>query len=204
MKNLLLLLCVGSMLLLSGCGGFKAKRMSADDADDAAMEITDKWLARDTELAIKHVLKQISKHRGFQRYMAKLGKRPKLFISEVQNRTSEAYFPIDDMNDELLNEFSMSGDYVLIDAAARESLLKEITYQNDGMVNPAQAKSIGMQAGADLLIFGAIRMKPKSRGGKTIKQYSVNLRMTDITRGVEVCRVRFKTNKFSEKSGSGW
>ena len=58
--------------------------------------------------------------------MAKLGRRPKIFIADVQNQTSEAYFPIADLNDELLNEFSFSGDYILIDNNAREKLLKEI------------------------------------------------------------------------------
>src|SRR5690606_34072408 len=118
-------------------------------------------------------------HKGFQRYLATKKKQPKLFISEVQNMTSEAYFPIADFNDELLNEFSMSGEYILIDAEAREKILAEIQYQNDGMVDPRQAKSIGKAAGADLLIFGAVRMKPETRDGKTIKEYTVNLRMTD-------------------------
>ncbi|EQC46673.1 hypothetical protein [Bacteriovorax sp. Seq25_V] len=190
--------------LLSSCGGFKAKRVSADESDELAMEITDKWVARDTEMVIKDVLKQIEKHKGFQRYLAKRSTSPKLFIAEVQNETSEPYFPIADMNDELLNEFSAAGDFILIDASARERLLKEIQYQNDGMVDPRQVKSIGKQAGADLLIFGAIRMNPKTRDGKTIKEYSVNLRMTEIETGVEVLRTRAKTQKYSEQSSSGW
>lgn len=203
MKKITLLVLIMSFVL-SGCSSFKAKRVSADESDELAMEITDKWVARDTEIAIKDVLKQIDKHKGFRKYLRRLGRTPKLFISEVQNMTSEAYFPIDDMNDELLNEFSASGEYILIDAAAREKILNEIQYQNDGMVDPSQIKSIGKQAGADLLIFGAIRMKPKSRGGKTIKEYSVNLRMTDIESAVEVLRTRVKINKFSDKKSMGW
>lgn len=203
MKKVTLLVLMLSFVLTS-CSSFKAKRVSADESDELAMEITDKWVARDTEIAIKDVLKQIDKHKGFRKYLRKLGRTPKLFISEVQNMTSEAYFPIEDMNDELLNEFSASGEYVLIDAAAREKILNEIQYQNDGMVDPSQIKSIGKQAGADLLIFGAIRMKPKSRGGKTIKEYSVNLRMTDIESAVEVLRTRVKINKFSDKKSMGW
>ena len=105
---------------------------------------------------------------------------------------------------ELLNEFSQAGDFVLIDEAARSKILSEIQYQNDGMVKPSQVKSIGKAAGADLLIFGAIRMKPKSRGGKTIKEYSVNIRMTNLEEGVEVLRTRAKVNKFSDQASSGW
>lgn len=202
MKKITLLLMLS--FVFAGCSSFKAKRVSADESDELAMEITDKWVARDTEIAIKKTLEQIQKHKGFKRYLRKLGRQPKLFISEVQNMTSEPYFPIDDMNDELLNDFSASGDYILIDAAAREKILNEIQYQNDGMVDPAQIKSIGKQAGADLLIFGAVRMKPKSRGGKTIKEYSVNLRMTDIESGVEVLRTRVKINKYSDKKSMGW
>lgn len=203
MKKVTLLVLMLSFVL-TGCSSFKAKRVSAEESDELAMEITDKWVAKDTEISIQNVLKQIKKHKGFQKYLRRLGREPKLFISEVQNMTSEAYFPIEDMNDELLNEFSASGEYVLIDAASREKILSEIQYQNDGMVDPSQIKSIGKQAGADLLIFGAIRMKPKSRGGKTIKEYSVNLRMTNIETAVEVLRTRVKINKFSDKKASKW
>jgi penicillin-binding protein activator len=200
--NILFILLIS--FTLTSCGGFKAKRVGSDESDELAMEITDKWVDRDTEMVVKDTLKQIENHKSFKRYLKKLGRQPKLFIAEVQNQTSNAYFPIDDMNDELLNEFSASGEFVLIDAASREKLLKEITYQNDGMVDPREAKQVGRQAGADLLVFGAVRMKPKSRKGKTIKQYSVNFRMTNLQRGIEVLRTRTKVNKYSKQSGSGW
>ena len=193
-----------TLLAINGCSSFQAQRVSADESDERALQITDEWVARDTQTSVKKILEQMQKHRGFRRYLGTLGRQPKVFIAEIQNQTSNAYFPIDDFNDELLNEFSASGDFILIDAAARERILKEITYQNDGMVNPDEAKQIGRQAGADLLIFGAIRMKPHRREGKTIKQYSVNVRMTDLERGIEVLRTRTNVDKYSEQSSSGW
>ena len=96
------------------------------------------------------------------------------------------------------------GDFILVDAAARKTILKEITYQNDGMVDPNTAKLVGKQTGADLIILGNVYMKPESRDGKTIKQYSINLRMTDIERGVEVFRARTKVSKYSEQKKVGW
>lgn len=197
-------LIVLSCLLMQACSSFKAERVSNDESDELAMTITDRWVARDTEMSVQEIQKQIRKHRGFQRYLTKLGREPKLFIGEVQNETSEAYFPIGDLNDELLTEFSMSGDYVLIDAEARDRILKEIRYQNDGMVDPRDVKKIGKMTGADLIIFGAVRMKPETRDGRTIKEYSINLRMTDIETGVEVLRTRNKINKYSERSSFGW
>lgn len=190
------------LLILAGCGGFQAKRQSSEGSDESAMSITDNWVSKDTTLVVKQILKQMQTHRGYQRWRAKFGaKRPKVFVAEVQNRTSEAYFPINDINDELLYELSAMDEFVLVDAAARDRLLEEITYQNDGMVDPAQVKSIGKQVGADLMIFGNVYMRPEERDGKRVKQYSVNIRMTDIEKAREVLRTRAKVFKYSEKGG---
>ena len=204
MKDLWKLFLPVLILGTSACSSFQAQRVSVDESDERALEITDEWVVLDTQTSVKKILEQMQKHGGFRRYLGTLGRPPKICIAEIQNDTSNAYFPIDDFNDELLNKFSASGDFILIDAAAREKILKEITYQNNGMVNPNEVKEIGRQAGADLLIFGVIRMKPHRRGGKTIKQYSVNVRMTDLERGIEVFRTRINNDKYSEQSSSGW
>jgi hypothetical protein len=201
MKYLLLLMSLS--LLLTSCGGFKAKRVDSAESDEKGLGITDNWLSADTTQAISDVIKQMKSHPGFTKMKARFG-TPKVFVADVQNLTSEAYFPISELNDELLNELSMSGEFELVDNQAREKILKEVTYQNDGMVDPSTAKKIGKQTGADIMIFGSVFMKPEKRSGKTLKQYSVNLRMTDIEKATEVLRTRAKVDKYSEKSSFGW
>lgn len=203
-KTIFLKLCLLSSILLTGCSSFQAQRVDADTSDEKAMSITDEWVQRDTQTVIQDTLKSMKEHRGFKNYLRTLGRVPLVFIGEVKNMTSEAYFPISEINDEFLTELSASGDFILVDAAARDALLKEITYQNDGMVDMNSAKRIGRQTGADLMIFGNVFMQPQSRDGDTIKQYSVNIRMTDIERGVEVLRTRTTLSKFSEQSKRGW
>ncbi|MGB0455202.1 MAG: hypothetical protein ACPGJV_15955 [Bacteriovoracaceae bacterium] len=199
------LLSLMMMLSLASCGGFKAERVDSAKSDEKALEITDEWVAGDTERVIAEVVEKLQKHRGFKRYLRSIGgKAPALFVGQVQNLTSNAYFPINDLNDEFLNILSETGDFTLVDAAARDALLKEITYQNDGMVDPNSAKMVGKQTGADLIVFGNVYMKPQTRKGKTIKQYSINIRLTDIERGVEVARTRAKVSKYSQQSSSGW
>lgn len=199
-----IILSILVVMLGTSCGSFKAQRVDADTSDEKSMEITDNWMSRDTKLTIEKLVKQMQGHKGYKRIMKKFQGTPKVFIAEVQNNTSEAYFPIDDMNDEFLYELSAMGDFQLVDAKAREKILEEITYQNDGMVDPAQAKQIGRQLGADFLIFGNVYMKPEKRDGKTIKQYSVNLRMTNLETAGEVFRLRHKIHKFSNKKSYGW
>lgn len=201
MKKLVLMMLALSIV---SCSSFKAERISSKESDQRSMKITDKWMSEDSRLAVESILKQIYTHKGFKRYMSKYDGNPKIFIADVQNNTSEAYFPIDDMNDELLNEISKQGDFILVDAKGRDRILNEVTYQNDGMVDPSTAKQIGRQLGADLLIFGNVYMKPQKRDGKTVKEYSVNIRITDIEKGVEVLRTRKKIFKFSNKSSYSW
>lgn len=201
MRNLIIL---ALLTTLFSCGGFQAQRVSGDQSDEKSLEITDAWVTRDTENSVETVLKKMKEHRGFKNYLLKLGRRPKVFVAEFSNQTAEPYFPVDDISDEFLTQLSETGEYILIDASAREVLLKEIQYQNDGMVSPAEAKKIGNAAGADIMIFGNVRMQPRARGGKTLKEYSMNIRMTDISRGVEVMRTRTRVNKYSEQSKVGW
>lgn len=190
--------------LLFSCTSFKAERVDDKAADEKGLKITDNWMGEDTDRAVKELLEQMKNHKGYQNVMRKFSKEPKIFIAEVQNNTSEAYFPINDFNDEFLNEISAMGEFVLVDNKARERILEEITYQNDGMVSADTAKQIGKQLGADFLIFGNVYMKPEKRDGKTIKEYSVNLRMTNIETATEVFRIRTRVNKFSDKSSYNW
>jgi len=191
------LLLAGTFSMTS-CASFKAERVDDAKADEKAMEITDNWVDGDTIRVIDGAIKQIYAHKRFAEYNSKFnGKRIKLFVGEIRNNTSESYFPVKDLEDALLEKVSNSDNFTLIDASRRENLLKEITYQNDGMVDPAQAKKVGRQSGADVMIFGDINMKPETRDGKTIKTYTVNLRLTDIESAEEICRAREKINKYS-------
>ncbi len=193
---------VGGVILLVSCTSFKAERLQDAKADDKAMTITDAWVDGDTTRVIDDTLAQIKSHPRFIRYQRQHAHTLKVFVGKVANDTSEAYFPVGDLEDALLDKLSRMDNFVLVDAQQRETILKEITFQNSGTVDPAQAKTIGKQTGADAIIFGEIHMKPESRGGRTIKTYTVNFHFTDIQNAEEVCRTRSKINKYSEQSGS--
>jgi len=198
-KKLILALLI---LSLSACApSIKTTRVSLDESDELASRVTDDWVKTDTVMAIDDLMKKIDNSKPLQRYLARFGgKPPVLFVGEVQNGTSEPYLPIADMNEKLLTALFDKGDFKIIDKEARAAILAEITYQNDGMVDPAQAKKIGRQSGADIAIFGAIRMQPKTLSGKTIKEYSVNLRITELETSDVVFMGSYDIQKYSKRS----
>ena len=199
------LIAAASLLALASCSpAIETSRVSLEESDKRAANITDEWVKTDTEIAIADLMKKVEASKPLQKYLARLGRQPKLFVGEVQNATSEPYLPIADLNEKLLTALFDAGDFKVIDKAARDAILAEITYQNDGMVDPAQAKKIGKQSGADIAIFGAIRMQPKTLAGKTVKEYSVNLRITELETSDVVFMGSYDIQKFSKRSGSRW
>ena len=90
MNKFLIALLLSATLTLQGCASFKAERLSTAEGDEKAMEITDEWLLTDTQNTVGEIMKKMDTNRGFRAYLNELGHRPKLFIAEVQNETSEA------------------------------------------------------------------------------------------------------------------
>jgi uncharacterized protein (TIGR02722 family) len=199
------ILAAVAVLSLGACGpSIQTERVDLKESDRQAATITDEWVKTDTETAVAELMKKVGESKPLQKYLARLGRQPKLFVGEVQNGTSEPYLPIDDLNEKLLTALFEEGEFKIIDNAAREKILAEITYQNDGMVDPAQAKKIGRQSGADIAVFGAVRMQPKTLNGRTIKEYSVNLRITELETSDVVFMGSYDLQKYSKRSGSKW
>ena len=182
----------------------KTTRVSVDKGDDIGSTITDEWVKKDTVMAVDAMLQKMENHKGLKKYLASRSKAPVMFVGEVQNNTTEPYLPIKDFNDKLLGKILESGDFRIVDNVKRDAILAELKYQNDGMVDPVQAKQIGKQTGADLAIFGSITMNPKTLNGRTIKEYSVNLRITELLSSDVIWMGSYDLTKYSKRAGAKW
>jgi hypothetical protein len=183
----------------------QAERMTTGEGDKKALNITNEWVATDTDLAVKSIIEKLSNHGRYRRYLREHNNRvPKIFVGEVENQTSEDNFPIMAFNNKILNELFETGDFDLISAKDRDRIIKEIKYQNSGMVKASDIKSIGKASGADLMLNGEIIMEDKILDGKTLKEYSVNIRLIDIESGEEVARALYETTKYSKRKKIGW
>jgi len=197
---------LSALMLLAACGpSIQTTRVNSNQSDRLAATVTDRWVARDTENAVQEFLAQMQTNRTYQRYLERIGDRtPRLFIAEVRNETGEPYFPIGDMNDELLHYFSQSGQFIMVNAAAREKIRQEIEFQGGDYTDPAQAIRLGRATAADLMIVGTVRMQSDTLGAQTVKTYTVNMQLVDIATGEDVLMTRFRTDKHARRSKFGW
>jgi hypothetical protein len=189
-------------LLTTACGTFHSSRLTTEEFDRRAAGVTDKWVPQDTLLVLKDIRYQLDNHRGLEEYRSNLGRRPKLLVGEIKNQTAEVYFPVEDLLDAFLTDLSSTNDYILLEGEDRDKILQELQQQSN--VDYRQIKKMGKFLASDLLILGAIHMKPETRNGKTIKNYSINLRVSDLETGQEVARLRSQVNKYSTRSRWSW
>ncbi|MDR1926072.1 MAG: penicillin-binding protein activator LpoB [Endomicrobium sp.] len=206
MKNMKKIFLIVLVVAVSSCAPkIKAQRLSTDAGDKKAMNITDEWLTTDTNLASKSIIEKIMNHGRFKRYLRENNyKTPKIFVGEIENKTSEDNFPVVALGNKILNDLFENGEFDLISAKDRDRILKEIKFQNDGMVKASDIKSIGKASGADLILFGEVVMEQKTSNGQTLKEYSLSVRLVEIESGEEVSRTLYEATKYSKRKKVGW
>lgn len=106
---------------------------------------------------------------------------PVVIFKDLSNKTSE-HIPIKALNEAIRHELINSGHvrFTSIDELGDE-MVKQLKYQKDsGMVDPASAKDIGKQIGADFFLTGTINSQEHSQKGKKRVSYETNLILTNI------------------------
>jgi len=139
----------------------------------------------------------------FHEYVAQMGRRPRLFIMDVSNQTADPDFRVAELNNALLMRIINSGEFVLIDNRARDKINAELAYQRGGAVAQRDIQKIE-ETGADTLIFGEITMEPIINRGQTVKEYTVNMRMTNVRTKEEIARAQYSVTKFTRRPRFGW
>lgn len=153
------------------------------------------WNVNDTTKAIKQIVDQLEKSDNFMRLLKDKKGVVRIKIGKFTDNTKEEGFPLMDIKNELLARLGQNNNIILIEKEDNDTLLDEISYQNDGMVNKQYAKNIGKQLGADLLLFGNINLSKAMEIDKMTKNYYLTVKMTDIESGVNSFMSVYKATK---------
>jgi penicillin-binding protein activator len=113
------------------------------------------------------------------------GNRPVLYVSTVRNRTDEHIDTIsvtDKMKVTLLKSGKVRFSAV---SEANDEILKQLEYQtSSGAVDPATAKSLGRQVGADYFLYGELSSIRKSAGRVKDVYFKFTLNLVNIQTGL--------------------
>jgi uncharacterized protein (TIGR02722 family) len=91
-------------------------------------------------------------------------KRVIFYMGTIDNRTTE-HIDTEAIQERIRTELLKSGRFRFrADDKGQDQIGKEIRFQNDGRVDPAQARQFGKQIGADMIVYGSLVGIDKTKG----------------------------------------
>ncbi len=91
-------------------------------------------------------------------------KRVIVYMGTVDNRTKE-HIDTEAITDSIRTELLQSGRFRFVaDPKGQTQIGDQVRFQNDGRVDPEQAKKFGKQLGADMIVYGSLVSIEKKKG----------------------------------------
>lgn len=167
------------LVFTMGCSSFEAKRV--DSADDEMID--DTWTNVDATMTANTMINSLVNQSWLKEFSEKHNRKPKVIVDQIDNRTEEPYLDVKSLTDQIRTAIIKSGKIGFVDAQRRENVRKEMEYQHGGNVDPAQAKQLGKQTGAEYLLTGDIAINIQTNKNRSIKYYKVTLNLTNLETG---------------------
>ncbi len=201
-KNIcfLVMMAWSAILTMSGCMASTKNLNPADETHyDASYDFSDK-----KQIVDRLVTPLLSATQFFPVQV-----KPVLIVYPVVNETSE-HISTSAITDEIRMKLLNSGKIRFINEHQRENIMKEISYQNQGYVDPALRVEQGRQLGADYILSGTLRSinKKQPKQMRLYKKervyYSLDLSMTDLKTGEIVYADQAELAREASKPIIGW
>ena len=177
--------------------------LSGEYADPNEKEILDdKWNPTDAKKTVDDMVGACLTSPWLKDFERQHNSRaPIVVINDIENRTDE-HIDTNAVYEAIRNKFVNSRKVRHVNKQQRDAILNEISYQNSGAVDKAQAKQLGKQIAANFLLQGNISSIVSSEGKRKNVQYQIELSLTNLeTAEVEWTNVVPIKKKFKR---SGW
>ena len=198
--HILVIMVCSALLTMSGCMA-STKNLNPEDEFhyDAGYDFSDK----------KQIVDRLVDPLLSATHFFPVQVKPILIVYPVVNETSE-HISTSGITDEIRMKLLNSGKVRFINEHQRENIMKEISYQNQGFVDPALRVEQGRQLGADYIMSGTLRSIKKKQpkqwrlNKKERIYYSLDLTMTDLKTGEIVYADQAELAREASKPIIGW
>lgn len=166
--------------------------------------IDDKWNETDSRRTAEEMIKDCLGGGWLKEFQDEhKGAKPVVMVDELANKTEE-HIDTQAVTEQIRTELVNSRAVKFINAERRQKIADEISYQNSGAVDPAMAKQLGKQYGADFMLGGVMSDSVHKQDGLKIVTYQINMSMTNLLTAEMVWTKQFNIKKRMKRSGSSW
>lgn len=162
-------------ILLVGCQTRHVTRL--DPATE--IDLSGRWNDTDSRKVADQMIFELFDSDAFKNYAKLKTAKPVIVVGMIRNKTSEHIDP-----DNFVKKFELiihnSGVAELVESNEfRDRLRVERTEQQD-FADPATVKRMGMEAGADLMLFGEMTSETDTFNSRRVVNYITTLFLTDV------------------------
>ena len=164
--------------LLNGCAAFRGKVSDVDVNEDRHLAATYDFVD------MRKITENIAENFVGSGFLEKEGKPPMMVVLGVENRT-KGYVDMKPLTDRIRTIALKSGKARFVNAAQRDALLKEQSYQAQ-QATPETKSKVARQLGAKYMLTGSLAQL-QSRSGKEVRlsktevnYYQLTMEVTDL------------------------
>ncbi len=172
MKRLSLIFLV---VLVAGCQARKVTRI--DPATE--IDLSGRWNDTDSRKVADQMIYDLFDSAPFKQYAKNKQAKPVIVVGTIRNKTSE-HIDADNFVKKFEVVIHNSGVADLVESSDFRDQLRVERLEQQEFADPATIKRMGMELGADLMLFGEITSEVDTYGKRRVVNYVTTLFLTDI------------------------
>jgi uncharacterized protein (TIGR02722 family) len=143
------------------------------------MDLSGRWNDTDSRKVADQMIFDLFDSDAFKTYAKSKDQKPVILVGVIRNKTSEHIDP-DNFVKKIEIVIHNSGVADLVESDAfRDQVRVERTQQQD-FADPSTVKRMGMEAGADLMLFGEMTSETDTSNKRRVVNYVTTLFLTDV------------------------
>jgi len=167
---LLVMACVAG----AGCGGTERKPVSEEPV------VTTTWGHRDLQMAAEKLAASLAQSAPARAHATP----PVVYFARVVNKTDQ-HIDMKNITDRIRVILMRQGGLrFTASTEAQDEIVSQLRFQTGALVDPATAKRIGRQIGADYFLFGELTAMTEKEGRTRGVYYKLTLNLVNIETGI--------------------
>lgn len=192
------LLALTAIALLGACSpGTRVARIDPN----TTVDLSGDWNDADSKLVADEMIRDALTTPWATRYMQTHGgKAPKVIVGTVRNKSSE-HINVATFVQDMVAAFVRSGAVTVVASGDERSQVRAERQDQQSNASADTRARIGAEQGADFMLVGEVNTIVDQEGGRAVKFYQIDLRLTDMESNAMTWTGQKKIKKFVERSG---
>lgn len=189
------LLCVASLMVLSGCA--KEKKITRIEPE-VVTDLSGRWNDTDSRMVAEKMINDALNRPWLNDYTKEKNRKPVVIVGTIRNRSHE-HIDMNTFVNDLSRELTNSGKVVFVASKEEREELREERAEQAAHAREDTQKSPGKEVGADFMLKGNISSILDEADGTKAVFYQVDLEMIDLENNVKTWFGQKKLKKVIER-----